>query len=302
MLLKLFPLWAPCAALLGFFFPEQLTPLKQFIVPLLIVVMLGMGLTLKPTDFANITKYKSAIFTGMFLQFSIMPLTALLLSQLFALNTELTIGLVLVGSVSGGVASNVITYLAKGNVALSVSMTTLSTLLSVVMTPLLLTLLVKSSVEVPAQAMLLSLFKIILLPVALGVTLNKVIPHQIVKIKGILAPLSVISILIIIAIIVALNNDKLATVGLVIFFATLLHNVIGLCLGYGACYLLGFDSKTSRTIAIEVGMQNSALATALALKFFTPISALPGAIFSIWLNITGSIFAAINVYFDDKRK
>jgi len=302
MLLKLFPLWAPCAALLGYFFPEQLVPLKLYIVPLLIVVMLGMGLTLKPTDFINIGKYKSAIFAGMLLQFSIMPLTALMLAELFSLSTELTIGLVLVGSVSGGVASNVITYLANGNVALSVSMTTLSTLLSVVMTPLLLTLLVKSSVDVPALAMLFSLFKIILLPVALGVTLNKLIPTQIDKIKALLAPLSVISILIIIAIIVALNNDKLATVGIVIFVATLLHNIIGLCLGYASCYLLGFDSKTSRTIAIEVGMQNSALATALALKFFTPISALPGAVFSIWLNITGSVFATINVYFDRKNK
>jgi len=302
MLLKLFPLWAPCAALLGYFFPEQLVPLKLYIVPLLIVVMLGMGLTLKPADFINIGKYKSAIFAGMFLQFSIMPLTALMLAELFSLSTELTIGLVLVGSVSGGVASNVITYLANGNVALSVSMTTLSTLLSVVMTPLLLTLLVKSSVDVPALAMLFSLFKIILLPVALGVTLNKLIPTQIDKIKALLAPLSVISILIIIAIIVALNNDKLATVGIVIFVATLLHNVIGLSLGYASCYLLGFDSKTSRTIAIEVGMQNSALATALALKFFTPISALPGAVFSIWLNITGSVFATVNVYFDKNNK
>jgi len=300
MLLKLFPIWAPCAALLGFLFPEQLVPLKVYIVPLLIMVMLGMGLTLKPADFINITKYKSAIFIGMLLQFTIMPLTALLLSHLFSLSTELTIGLVLVGSVSGGVASNVITYLANGNVALSVSMTALSTLLSVVLTPLLLTLLVQSSVEVPALAMLLSLFKIILLPIALGVGLNVIAKKYVVKINSFLAPISVLSILVIIAIIVALNQDKLATVGAVIFIATLLHNVIGLTLGYFSCYLLGFDKKISRTVAIEVGMQNSALATALALKFFTPISALPGAIFSIWLNITGSFFATINLHFDKK--
>jgi len=267
---------------------------------LLIMVMLGMGLTLKPADFINITKYKSAIFIGMLLQFTIMPLTALLLSHLFSLSTELTIGLVLVGSVSGGVASNVITYLANGNVALSVSMTALSTLLSVVLTPLLLTLLVQSSVEVPALAMLLSLFKIILLPIALGVGLNVIAKKYVVKINSFLAPISVLSILVIIAIIVALNQDKLATVGAVIFIATLLHNVIGLTLGYFSCYLLGFDKKISRTVAIEVGMQNSALATALALKFFTPISALPGAIFSIWLNITGSFFATINLHFDKK--
>ncbi len=300
MFLKLFPVWAPCAALLGFLLPNELSLMKSYIVPLLMLVMLGMGLTLRPSDFTDIPKYKKAIFAGMALQFTIMPFSALLISMALGLSTELTTGLVLVGSVAGGVSSNVMTFIAGGNVAMSVSMTALSTLLSVVITPLLLTLLIGSSVDIPATAMLISLFKIILLPVTIGVSINAFAHKHVEKIQPVLAPISMLTILLIIAIVVALNSDKLSTIGAVVVVATLLHNVTGLTLGYLASHLLGFDKKISRTVAIEVGMQNSALATALALKFFTPMSALPGAIFSIWLNITGSIFSAICLKIDEK--
>ncbi|WNC74023.1 bile acid:sodium symporter family protein [Thalassotalea psychrophila] len=301
MFLKLFPLWAVLAAMSGFVFPEQLSELKSTIIPLLTVVMLCMGLTLRPKDFIDIPKYKVAMIAGMVLQFSVMPFSALLISIIFGFSTELTIGLVLVGSVAGGVSSNVMTYIAGGNVAMSVSMTAVSTLLSVVMTPLLLTLLVGSSVEVPAMAMLLSLLKIILIPVSIGVAVNSFAHKYVERISGALAPFTVFTILMVIAIVVALNADRLESIGYIVVFATLLHNIIGMVLGYSASHLLGFDEKVSRTIAIEVGMQNSALATALALKFFTPAAALPGAIFSIWLNITGSIFASICLKLDQKK-
>ena len=298
MFLKLFPIWAPLAALIGFLLAPQMAGWGGAIVPLLMVVMLCMGLTLKPADFIAVARFKKAFALGMLLQFSVMPLGALLISILFGLSPELTVGMVLVGSVAGGTSSNVMTYLARGNVALSVSMTDCSTLASVLLTPLLLSLLVGTKVDVPAVDMLLSLFRIILVPVVLGVMINHYAGNFAQRLQPALAPLSVIAILIIIAIVVALNAGNLREVAVTVVFATLTHNVLGLVLGFYAARLLGFDKVICRTIAIEVGMQNSGLATALALKFFAPISALPGAIFSIWLNITGSIFASFCLHRD----
>ncbi len=300
MFLKLFPLWAPLAALVGYLLAPQMAGWGGAIVPLLTVVMLCMGLTLKPADFIAVSQYKKAFGLGMLLQFSVMPLGALLVSILFGLSPELTVGMVLVGSVAGGTSSNVMTYLARGNVALSVSMTACSTLASVLLTPLLLSLLVGSKVDVPATDMLLSLFRIILVPVLLGVAVHHWAESFAQRLHPVLAPLAVIAILIIIAIVVALNAANLREVAFTVVFATLAHNVLGLVLGFYAARFLGFDKIICRTIAIEVGMQNSGLATALALKFFSPISALPGAIFSIWLNITGSIFASFCVHADER--
>jgi len=300
--LKLFPVWAPLAALLGFVLAPQMENWGGSIVPLLTVIMLCMGLTLKPADFVALGGYKKAFLAGLLLQFSVMPVGALCIARLFGLSPDLTVGLVLVGSVAGGTSSNVMTYIAGGNVALSVSMTACSTLASVLMTPLLLSLLVGSSVDVPAIDMLLSLFRIILAPILLGVVINRFAARLTARLQPTLAPLAVIAILIIIAIVVALNADRLQEVAAAVIFATLMHNVIGLSLGYMAARLLGFDSIICRTIAIEVGMQNSGLATALAIKFFTPISALPGAIFSVWLNITGSIFASMCARADIKAR
>jgi len=292
MFLKLFPLWAPLAAALGFLFAGRMAGWGGAIVPLLTTVMLCMGLTLKPRDFVAVGAYRSAFLTGMVLQFTVMPLMALLIATLFRLGPDLTVGLVLVGSVAGGTASNVMTFLARGNVALSVAMTATSTLAGVVMTPLLLSLLVGATVDVPARDMLASLFRIVLLPVAFGVILNSLIGQAVHKITPLLAPLAVLAILTIIAIVVALNAERLREVALAVVIATLLHNVSGLLLGYGAAKLLRFEPSICRTIALEVGMQNSGLATALALKFFSPVAALPGAIFSVWLNVTGAVFAA----------
>jgi BASS family bile acid:Na+ symporter len=298
MFLRLFPIWAPLAALIGYLCAPQMANWGGAIVPLLTVVMLCMGLTLKPADFIAVGRLKKAFALGMVLQFSVMPLGALLISILFGLSPELTVGMVLVGSVAGGTSSNVMTFLARGNVALSVSMTACSTLASVVMTPLLLSLLVGTKVDVPAVDMLLSLFRIILVPVVLGVAINHWAGNFTQRLLPAMAPLSVIAILIIIAIVVALNAGNLREVAVTVVFATLAHNVLGLVLGFYAARLLGFDKVICRTIAIEVGMQNSGLATALALKFFAPVSALPGAIFSIWLNITGSIFASFCIHRD----
>lgn len=301
MFIKLFFILAPCAAIVGYLLDSVLSPLGGYIVPLLMIVMLCMGLTLRPRDFLNVVQYKTAVLIGMVLQFTIMPLTALLISYVLNLSQDITVGLVLVGSVAGGTSSNVMTYIAGGNVALSVSMTALSTLMSVVMTPLLLILLVGSTVDVPAEAMLASLLKIILFPIAVGVTINVFGHAWVAKVESGLATLSVITIMVIISIVVAINANSLMDVGIWVVVATLMHNLSGLFLGYLSAFLLGFDRVVCRTIAIEVGMQNSGLATALALKYFGALAALPGAVFSVWLNITGSIFATVCLRYDEKK-
>ncbi|MEM1111566.1 MAG: bile acid:sodium symporter family protein [Pseudomonadota bacterium] len=300
MILNLLMLLAPAAGLAGYWAPELFSPMGPAIVPLLMVVMLSMGLTLKPADFLGLRGARSALFAGVALQFLVMPLSALAISRIMNLGSELMVGMVLVGSVAGGTASNVMSYLARGNVALSITMTATSTLMSIIATPLLLQLLAGSVVQVPAWEMLKTLLYIILLPVGLGLVLRQVLLHAIEKIQPALPLLAVFVIALIIACVVALNADNLASVGLTVMLAALVHNVVGLLLGYLAARALGFDAAICRTVAIEVGMQNSGLATALALKFFSPITALPGAAFSVWLNITGAIFANLSLRLDRK--
>lgn len=254
--------------------------------------MFIMGMTLSKNDFLRIFKRPKVITLGLFLQFSMMPLSALLISKLFSLSDELTIGMVLVGSVSGGTASNVITFLAKGDVALSITMTTVSTLLSVVATPFLTYLYLNQSLDVPMMDMLISILQIVLIPVGIGVILNRFFSQRVLKHESLFAGVSMALILLIIMIVVALNHDNMHAIGLLIITAVILHNLIGLLGGYGISAVLGFDEKTRRTIAIEVGMQNSGLAVALALKHFSALSALPGAVFSIWHNISGALLAS----------
>lgn len=301
-LIRLLPLWAPTAALVGYALSGTLSGWSPAIVPLLMIVMLCMGLTLRPADFRRVLEFRSAVAAGMALQFSVMPLTALAISWLLDLGQEMTVGMLLVGTVAGGTASNVMAYLARGNVALSVTMTALSTLLSVFMTPLLLSLLAGSRVEVPAGPMLESLFKIILLPVGAGVLINARAHAKVRRLEAVLPGLSVVAILVIIAIVVALNASRLNLAAGWVVIGTLLHNLSGLALGYLAARLLGFDAAVRRTIALEVGMQNSGLATALAVKFFSSAAALPGAVFSIWLNLTGSLFAAACRQSDERSR
>jgi BASS family bile acid:Na+ symporter len=255
-------------------------------------IMLFMGMTLYNSDFIRVIKMPKIISLGLFLQFFIMPLSALFISRRFGLSDELTIGMILVGSVSGGTASNVITYLADGDVALSITMTTVSTLLSVLATPLLTYIYVGQSLDVPVFDMLISILKIVLFPVLLGVILNHFFSARITKNEPYLATIAMLLILTIIAIVVALNHDNINELGLLIIGAVMLHNTIGLVSGYAITTLFGYDEKIRRTVAIEVGMQNSGLAVALALKYYTPLSALPGAVFSIWHNISGALLAS----------
>ncbi|OXY81273.1 bile acid:sodium symporter family protein [Oceanimonas doudoroffii] len=291
VLTQLFPLWALLLSVLAFMQPQLFVGIKGQIVPLLTLIMLCMGLTLNLNDFRRVMQNRKAVLVGVLLQFSLMPLIALLVGRVLGFGPELMVGMLLVGSVAGGTSSNVMCYLAKGDTALSISMTAISTLLGVVMTPLLVDLLVGQSVDVPVQSMLLSLLQVVVAPVVLGVVLNAVAGNLVRRVEPVLPLLSMLAIVFIISIVVALNAEKMAQIGPVVALAVVLHNSCGLVLGYGVTAMFGFDKRVCRTIAFEVGLQNSGLATALAMKFFTPAAALPGTLFSVWHNISGSLLA-----------
>ncbi|WP_419782816.1 bile acid:sodium symporter family protein [Malaciobacter marinus] len=287
----LFPLWAILVSVFAYFQPEAVVGFKSWIIPLLVFIMFCMGITLKVEDFKRVLKRPKIIVITTLLQFLLMPLAAFVISRLLNFSTELLVGMILVGAVSGGTASNVIAFLAKADVALSITMTVVSTLLSIVITPYLTLLYVGQTVPVPVFSMLLSTMKIVLLPVLLGLVLNHFFHKHIAKREELFALLSIGSIIFIIAIVIGLNQERISSIAISMFVGIILHNLIGLSGGYYISKLLGYEHKVCKTVAIEVGMQNSGLAVALATKYFTPLSALPGAIFSIWHNISGSIIA-----------
>jgi BASS family bile acid:Na+ symporter len=290
-LTRLFPFWAIVFSLLAWWQPTLFSGLKPAILPLLAVVMFGMGLTLTLDDFIRAFKMTRLVALGAGLQFALMPFFAWLLAKLFGLDPLLAAGMILVGASPGGTASNVICYLAKGNVALSITLTAVSTLLAVFLTPWLSWLYINASIDVPVLKMLKSIFMLIILPVTTGIILNHYFHRKMKAIQHVFPLVSVIAIVLIIAIIVALNHSRLGELSVVLIIAIAVHNLAGLLSGYGISRMLGYDTIVSRTLAIEVGMQNSGLAVALALKYFAPIAALPGAFFSIWHNLSGSLLA-----------
>jgi len=299
---KLFPIWAILFSLLAYFYSDLFGDFKSWIIPLLTVVMFGMGMTLTWENFKEIFKSPAVILLGFGLQFLIMPGAAYAISLLFSLSPVIMAGIVLVGCSPGGTASNVITYLGNGNVALSITLTLTSTIFAVGLTPLLSYLLLNQVVPVPAGDMFLSILQIVLIPVLLGTAINSFFSKKIERIRNIFPLISTLAIIFIIAIIVALNKTKFAEMNLIIIAAVILHNITGLTFGYFVPKLFGYDKKICRTIGIEVGMQNSGLSVALAVKFFSAAAALPGAIFSIWHNLSGSVLAGWWRYKDEKNK
>ena len=265
------------------------------ITPMLGVVMFGMGLTLRPSDFKPVLQHPKDILIGELAQFLIMPSLAWLLSKLLALPEELALGVVLVGCCPGGTASNVICYLAKGDVPLSVAMTGVSTLLAPVITPALVWLLAGESVDVDIAGMFLSIVQVVIVPIVLGFAANHYFGQTTRRIVPLLPMISTLSIAFIIGIIVAHNSASILTCSLIVAVAVILHNVLGLALGYGLTALTGSELSKRSAIAIEVGMQNSGLATSLATTHFAmfPMAAVPGAMFSVWHNFSGSIAAQI---------
>ena len=288
---KYFPLLAVGGSIVAYLWPHWLSEQKHWIVYLLGAVMFCMGSTLTVNDFRRALRRYPLLLLGLSLQFGLMPLFAWQLSEFVGLSVALTAGMVLVGSVPGGTASNVICYLSRGDVALSITLTAVSTILAIVATPLLTYVYINKTIEIPVQQMMLSIFYIVLLPVSIGVFLNRYVPVLIKPVQHFGADLSILVICFIIAIIVALNQNKLLTVSPLLIGLVLTHNILGLLVGYVTTIVITRDKQVSRTIAIEVGMQNSGLAVALAVKFFTVSAALPGALFSIIHNVTGSLLA-----------
>ncbi len=287
-----FPYIAMLFAAVALFFPDVFVPLKPAIVPLLGLVMFGMGLTLTPQSFKRVLRMPGVVALGAGLQFLVMPLAAWLVAMAFRLSPQLTAGLVLVGACPGGTASNVVCYLAKGNVALSITLTAVSTMAAIFMTPVLTWLYVGQQVPVPVAQMLLSILKIVILPVTLGVLFNSWLGRHLDRFKEVFPAISVLAIVVIIGTIVAVNKPQMASLILPVVFAVMLHNLVGFAAGYWLSRALGHDVTTCRTLAIEVGMQNSGLGVALAMKYFSAAAALPGAVFSIWHNLAGATLAA----------
>lgn len=290
---KYFAFWVILIALIAFLVPDPFLPLGAYITILLGVVMFGMGLTLKPVDFKIVLTRPIPVIIGVAAQFIIMPLAAFAIAKVLNLPPELAAGLVLLGCVPGGTASNVMVYLAKGNLALSVAMTSLSTLLAPIMTPLLLLLLAGQWLPVDPVSMFMSIIQVIIIPIALGFIVQRFFPKAVEKSVAIVPLISVLAILIIVSAVTAANAGNVISSGVVVFFAVFLHNGFGLLLGYLTAMALGLNETDRRAISLEVGMQNSGLGVALATAHFSPLAALPSVWGAIWHNISGPILATI---------
>lgn len=262
---------------------------------LLMVVMFGMGLTMKLDDFKVVFTQPKDVLIGCLAQFTVMPLLAFSLGKIFGLEAGLLAGVILVGTCPGGTSSNVITYMSKGNVALSVGMTSVNTLLSPIVTPAITYLLLRTSVKVDMLAMCLSILQVVILPIALGFVVNKFAKKFVANVIDILPVVSVIAICLIVSTVVSHNAEKILTTGAIVFVVVILHNLLGYACGFGLGKVLKMDMPKTKALTVEIGMQNSGLATSLANTAFPSLAmaTVPGAIFSVWHNISGAILANI---------
>jgi BASS family bile acid:Na+ symporter len=290
---RLFPLWAVVVSLVAYRLPGSVAGLAPHVTTLLMIVMLAMGVTLSFADFRRVFTRPAPVLAGIVLHYLVMPLAAWAIAKALDMPPDLTAGMVLVGSVASGTASNVMIYLARGDVALSVTISALSTLVGVFATPLLTRLYVDASIVVDVRGMLVSILQIVGLPIAIGLVVNRVAGGLVRRVEPVLPLVSMVAILAIIAAVVGGTHRSIATVGPVVALGVVLHNGIGLLGGYWGGRLLGFDESVCRTLAIEVGMQNSGLAATLGKLYFSPLAALPGALFSVWHNLSGSVLAGV---------
>jgi len=296
-----FTAWVLACVVIAFCFPNIFIQwgdfqLKTLIVPLIQLIMFGMGATLLFTDFTRVLKMPKAVLIGISLQFLIMPLLGFSLATAFGFEPSVAAGVILIGSCPGGVASNVMTYLSRGNVALSVTMTACSTLVAPIMTPVLMQLFAGTLVDIVFLDWVINIVKIIIVPISIGLIFNSVLRAMNRRGEWIDRCLSLIAmagICFIIGIIIADSRDKLLTIGLALVAASVLHNAAGYVLGYFGARLAKLDESSCRTVAIEVGLQNGGMATALAINTLKdPLAALAPAIFGPWMNISGSMLAS----------
>jgi BASS family bile acid:Na+ symporter len=295
-----FSLWVLVGVTAAMFYPQLFLrwgdyPLSNLIVPLIQIIMVGMGTTLSLSDFARVLALPRAVLVGIVLQFLVMPLSGFFLAHLFGFSGAVAAGIVLIGSVPGGVASNVMTYLAGGNVALSVTMTACSTLLSPVMTPLAMKLLAGEFVEVSFMSMMMSIIRMIILPIAVGIIANWVLSgHKSwARIQRGLPILSMVAICVVLALITAPARDQLLAVAFSLLAVVMIHNAVGFLLGYWGARAVRLEESVARTASIEVGLQNAGMASGLAVNVLhNPEAGLAAAIFGPWMNMTGSLLAS----------
>ncbi|MGB8483549.1 MAG: bile acid:sodium symporter family protein, partial [Acinetobacter bohemicus] len=290
---KTFALWVVLFAGIALIVPEAFVWLKAYIIWMLGIIMFGMGMTMTVDDFKGVLHSPKAVVIGVVAQFMLMPGLAYLLCQLFQLPPAIAIGVILVGCCPGGTASNVITYMAKGNTALSVACTSVSTILAPILTPAVFYLLASQWIEINAMSMLGSILQVVLFPIILGLIVRSVLKQKVETYIQVMPLISVLAIVAIVAAIIAGSKTQILESGLLILAVVALHNGLGYLLGFGASRLFKLPYADSKAIAIEVGMQNSGLGVALAAVHFaaSPITAVPSAIFSLWHNISGPALA-----------
>lgn len=292
----IFPAIIIIAFLIGFLFPSQTAPLAEFTNIALGIIMFAMGITLTIPDFALVVKRPVPVLLGIVAQYVIMPAIAVALVFTFQLPAELAIGVILVGCAPGGTSSNVITYLAKGDVALSVTMTSVSTLLAPIFTPILTLWLAGSLLPVDAGAMALSIVQMVLIPIIAGLLVRWLLRKWIDRVLPLLPWISVLGISYVVIAVVSGSADQIIEAGLLVLLVVILHNGLGYLLGYFASRVFRYPERVARTTSVEVGMQNSGLAATLAAAHFNPVAALPAAVFSVWHNISGGLLAVFFRY------
>tara|TARA_X000000950_G_scaffold279317_1_gene371892 strand:- start:27 stop:920 length:894 start_codon:yes stop_codon:yes gene_type:complete len=283
--------------LLSALFTEFFFNLKASIPLLLGMIIFFMGLTVNIGQFKEVLKKPQWIFVTVLLQYSVMPILAYFITRVLNLSNEVSLGFIILGSCPGGTASNVITYLCNGNVPLSLMCTLASTILSILITPYLILFLADKSINIDLISLMYSTSKIILIPLVLGLLVKIYFDKLINKIKFLFPIVSELTIALVIAIIFAINSDSLKVLNATILFGVILHNIGGLFIGYFVARFFTLSNASIKTISIEVGMQNSGLAMALAVIHFSKVVALPAAIFSLWHNISASVL----VYFSKKK-
>ena len=290
---KTFALWVVLFAGIALLVPDAFVWLKAYITWMLGIIMFGMGMTMTPHDFKSVLQRPKAVLIGVTAQFLVMPGLAFLLCQLFQLPAEIAVGVILVGCCPGGTASNVITYMAKGNTALSVACTSVSTLLAPLLTPAIFYLLASQWIEIDAASMLVSILQVVLFPIILGLMVRTFLKQRVEQYIQVMPLVSVIAVVAIVAAIIGASKAAILEYGLLILGVVMLHNALGYLLGFWASRVFKLPYADSKAVAIEVGMQNSGLGVALAAVHFaaSPVTAVPSAIFSLWHNISGPALA-----------
>ncbi|MBO0934516.1 bile acid:sodium symporter family protein [Fibrella aquatilis] len=292
-----FTIWVFAAVAVGLYYPHYFRQVGDFkltrlIVPLIQLIMFTMGTEMSLRDFEGVVKTPKAVVIGLVSHFTIMPLVGFALARGFGFDPEIAAGIILIGSVPSGVTSNVLAFIAKANMPLSVTIATVSTLMAPLMTPLLMKLLAGQFVQIDFVAMMLHVVQIIIIPIVLGLVVNRLIRSGVQWLQTVMPVLSMVGVLMMLIVIVSSGRDALLNIGPLLFVASVIHHSIGYLLGYWSGRLMGLDEQTCRTISLEVGMQNGGLASGIALQMGKVATVgLASAISVPWMTISGSLLA-----------